>query len=415
MKKKIITLLSIASLSGLCVCNGSAINKYTNVAFLNDEFLALSLSTNDLVFETAQTTDLIQQNLIVTGETNAANGYKISFSTNTGHNQLKHKLASVSTTIPSVSETTVAASFPTLGWGYSIDETIFNEIPISEQNLFNTNTLGSNSYDFVTGVRVAESIVSGSYSNTLLFTIVANDIPSGSKTITYLQEMTPKICQQTPVGYTGTLIDIRDNKKYPIKKISNGNCWIASPLELELSTSTTLTPDDTNITSNWTPSISAIRYGINDSIDYLDDYNTPFSIIVTSYDLDDDTGAHDKTIDYYEYTWLAAVASNSDDPSYSQSWYEAPNSICPKGWELPKSFSTTDYTTVFERTTNEADAININYYGGWTSTVVNDGQARGLRIWGTPYAPNYSISKTEYHGVYCVAKNPINHYEYTRQ
>lgn len=71
-----------------------------------------------------------------------------------------------------------------------------------------------------------------------------------------MQDMTPGGCAISNEGDTKRLIDKRDGKYYWVAKLADGNCWMTQNLDLDLSTGTTLTPDNTNIPSNWPPSTS---------------------------------------------------------------------------------------------------------------------------------------------------------------
>lgn len=82
---------------------------------------------------------------------------------------------------------------------------------------------------------------------------------SGIKT---LQEMTPAICSAatgdiTNGAQTAYLEDERDGKYYWVTKLADGNCWMSQNLALNLSTNTPLTAD-TSATA-WTPTQNTIQ------------------------------------------------------------------------------------------------------------------------------------------------------------
>ncbi len=62
-----------------------------------------------------------------------------------------------------------------------------------------------------------------------------------------MQDMTPGGCAISNEGDTKRLIDKRAGKYYWVAKLADGNCWMTQNLDLDLSTGTTLTPDNTNI------------------------------------------------------------------------------------------------------------------------------------------------------------------------
>lgn len=101
----------------------------------------------------------------------------------------------------------------------------------------------------------------------------------------YMQDITSNICKMTNkwgttlgldarvYDYTGTgdalastmnssmelnvgtfaLKDERDNKDYLVRHLADGNCWMVQNLDLDLSTVSTLTPDDSDVSENWDP------------------------------------------------------------------------------------------------------------------------------------------------------------------
>ncbi|MBR2543321.1 hypothetical protein IKF03_01855, partial [Candidatus Saccharibacteria bacterium] len=219
----------------------------------------------------------------------------------------------------------------------------------------------------------------------------------GSSSYYKLQDMTPEICNMTEVldepGQT-ELLDIRDNKVYWVTKLQDGHCWMTQNLDLNLSTSTALTNQDTdlNTVASWTPMRSTINAVTNASTagsitGWVNDFNTPYSVdtgdyywkstpfynsVLCSQSVGNTTyqncnyvtkqtdwstyfsttpyasnGTHGRIGNYYN--WSVAVASN-DTSSYTASTLanianNPPNSICPKGWRLPTITSAApDYT-----------------------------------------------------------------------
>ena len=173
-----------------------------------------------------------------------------------------------------------------------------------------------------------------------------------------------KVCNRANVaGSEVHLLDLRDNKSYWAVVTKNGKCWMTQNLDLNLSVNKTLTPADTDVTSNWTPPQNTISYtsgtisGWPD--DSLGDYGGPaMSVDVgnwyfagfnyndrctngcdyingttdgvfsqTPYKLN---GEHGHVGNYYN--WHAAHATS--DP-YIQTDTPSETSICPKGWFLP--------------------------------------------------------------------------------
>lgn len=57
-----------------------------------------------------------------------------------------------------------------------------------------------------------------------------------------------------PGGEQIQLTDSRDGKTY-WGELTDGNCWMTQNLDFDITAGEILTPNDTNIPSNWTPSV----------------------------------------------------------------------------------------------------------------------------------------------------------------
>lgn len=191
----------------------------------------------------------------------------------------------------------------------------------------------------------------------------ANDM-SG---ITYMQEITPTICQNSPLNQQYKLKDSRDNKEYWVARLkmtrdgSETACWMTQNLGLDLNTTTTLTSDNTDLPSgtNWTPANSTINFtGTTNNTPvpgWVNSNTSPYSAssgdvyYYTSGNNSDDTiytslsacTSAGHTVDeckhysagnYYNFT--SAIAMN-DSSVYNTNFQTVPQSICPKGWRLP--------------------------------------------------------------------------------
>ena len=181
------------------------------------------------------------------------------------------------------------------------------------------------------------------------------------------------------------LTDVRNGRVYIVEKLADGQCWMAQNLELELYNTKALTnkTTDLNSKSSWTPEnstsndinvfegYSCARYddgslycyfleavGGSDkkhvrdssyrppeSLRFLRDGTTPSSTPSTS-----DGKSNWESVGYY-YNWAAATAGSgkamyeavTGENGEITKWYPdsdeeryAADSICPKGWRLPK-------------------------------------------------------------------------------
>ena len=191
-----------------------------------------------------------------------------------------------------------------------------------------------------------------------------------------MQHMTPEICAKAPEGATKQLIDWRDKKTYWVAKLADGNCWMTQNLELDLTSGESLTPELSDVSANWNPgatTFTSAQEGVRGSSYYntVQSWNlgkyvwkTPNS---TSYCQPDTNFSESSCASYWQdasnmtpmttyrtdgvsvdgntydahylagnyYSWEAATAGTGH--SYTSSGSQAPDSICPKGFELPLS------------------------------------------------------------------------------
>ena len=197
--------------------------------------------------------------------------------------------------------------------------------------------------------------------------------------------MTPGGCAISNEGDTKQLIDKRDNKKYWVAKLTDGNCWMTQNLDLDLSTGTTLTPDNTNIPSNWLPSTSTTTgssfSGYNSSSGDTGKSHNPGDVY---YEDTSGTDQHYHVGNYYQ--WSAATAGYTGTSQSTQS-------ICPAGWTLP---SQSQFQALINNGLSGNNFMNAPYYllrGGhlYGSSLQNVG-SYGYYWSSTPYSSNTAYS-----------------------
>ncbi len=184
MIKKFIGCLAFSSMAiiGLGLPVFAETSGSASVNYSVNESLSIALGAEAINFSTVNS-DLMTNNMAVTGFTNSPAGYTISFNVN-DHTELKHTNTNVNAGVSTLSEVTTAASFPLNKWGYAVslatisseitNETTFNPVTTDPTNIFLTSTNGEAMHIFTTGVKVDSSLPAGSYTNELLFTIVGN-------------------------------------------------------------------------------------------------------------------------------------------------------------------------------------------------------------------------------------------------
>ena len=269
--------------------------------------------------------------------TNNETGYSLYLATGNGEDTLTSQNPGVSNVISAVNggdNGVTSSNFGNNTWGYNLsqdsvsDATAYKAVPTAtgDTALITTESpTEADTYNLTFGTKVDTSLPSGTYSNDVVVSVVANPayVPSLSQ-IDNMQEMTSEICAVSAEGETATLIDARDGSDYTVAKI-NGNCWMTQ--NLRLSGERTLTSADSNVTRDWSFPSTSLTSG--------NSYTEARSLISsnTSYG------------GYYNY-----CAASAGTVCSSSSAQDATQDICPKGWRLPthnEQSGITSYTSAF--------------------------------------------------------------------
>ena len=170
---------------------------------------------------------------------------------------------------------------------------------------------------------------------------------------TYMQEVGS--CPNTlTTGMVYQLTDNRDNQKYLVARLKDGNCWMLQNLKLGRSTSTlTLTPTNSDIGSNYTldnklPDGKFHSY----TIDGVPEQNNS-----TEYYCTGDGTASDWESCYYNWYTATAGAGTTYIASQGQN---VENSICPAGWTLPTSGSGGQFQALYNQYPSAAQMLVAN-------------------------------------------------------
>ena len=176
----------------------------------------------------------------------------------------------------------------------------------------------SSATEFTFGVKVTDTnIKPGIYTGTINFMAVANEVPCDGVDIdgtcvVYMQDMTSALASKMVEEEQVQLKDKRDDKTYWVAKLADGNVWMTQNLQL---INKTISSTDSDLASgSFTVPASAMW---DDSIGY------------------DTAGAYTENGETY-YNWYTATAGTGTS-SMTTAGTDAPGSICPKGWKLPKS------------------------------------------------------------------------------
>ena len=327
----------------------------------NDDSIKFSInsessgSINAKVGETAYSNHTVSINLA------NAKGYALGISYTNDSTGLVNKdtvsTSGAENSVISGANNTTGANMVDNTWGYSwssntnVDSTtmVYKTVPSKNSiaTLAESTNLANNKLD-MTGklafaVKFGDKAVAGHYTTNVLLSLAVQpaEITAAWDNITYLQEMTPEICSEAAANASRTLIDKRDNKTYSVAKLKDNKCWITQNLKLAL-TNITLTPNDTDITSNWTPNLTDGKVSLVDGL-YLGYVNAQAGYILQK----------DSTF----YSWSAATAKGDKNLSSGQA---TPTSICPKGWTIP---STAQYNTMKDGlTASQLGAAPYNFF-----------------------------------------------------
>ena len=271
--------------------------------------------------------------------TNNATGYVLTMTTANGETDLVN-IADNSKVIPTLSSE--AGSTPTSlannTWGYKKDSG--NYLPFASTTILSNNTRTN---EDTTNLSIAAKIdytkPSGHYEQNLSFIATPNIVTY------YMQDLDPAVCTADPIE----AIDLRDGNTYWVAELADGNCWMLQNLQLgnKLATTTgsmTLTPANSNVSQDWVLTNKLPSPG-----------EFPYSTITT----DDVTGnksyiydgnafycTPDGTNNYKScyYNWYTATAGSgtSNITGKDTTGIDVNDSICPRGWVLPKGGSDTN-------------------------------------------------------------------------
>ena len=349
--------------------------------------------------------------------TNNETGYSLYLSTANGESTLTSLNPSVTNTIGAVSGTVEESGFGDNTWGYNLSEgtpsgsLTYQAVPSDstvQQGFGSEGPTASDTYTLTFGTKVNTSLPSGTYSNQVVVSVVANPgyVVDYFNGISTMQEMTTGVCQTAAANETARLRDTRDGKLYWVAKLADGNCWMTQNLDLDLSTDTALTPDDSDVSANWTPTMSTqTTLSSGDFTNGTDGYNGVRSfdggmyvsnslsswsscsywnsiscsnwtkvedesdgtkMVAMSEPRDDGVIIDGNTYDAHYlagnyYQWNAATAGTG--ANVTKGGDDASSSICPKGWRLPSRGSSSKTGNEFYELTNTAYGITSSTDG----------------------------------------------------
>ena len=176
--------------------------------------------------------------------TNNETGYSLYLSTANGKSTLASLNPSVTNTIGAVSGTVKESGFGDNTWGYNLsegtpsDSLTYQAVPgdsTVQKGFGSEGPTASDTYTLTFGTKVNTSLPSGTYSNQVVVSVVANPayVPNLTQ-ISNMQDMTTKICNASTVGQTNRLTDTRDGKLYWVAKLADNQCWMTQNLDFDI-------------------------------------------------------------------------------------------------------------------------------------------------------------------------------------
>lgn len=387
----IFTILALAMILPAFHLSTHAAESTTEVTVAVRPVIAVSLGDEALSLDLVQSPDgtFGATSTSLSVSTNAADGYSIYLYTADGSPSLNPASATTSTTstvISPVADNATPSSFGANTWGYSLNPTSVSADPNSA-NYHPVSTAAdtvaqststpstSDTYDLFFGANVTNDLTPDSYSNTVVVSVVANPATVSNLTeLSFMQDMSPAVCQSSSVGDTTQLIDTRDGKSYWVAKLADGNCWMLQNLDLDLDPSQPLTPADSDVSNIWTPTSATSTTIFNSSDEtatlsydpglYIKSNPTSFNQYCTTsssladpncasagfVDVSSRTAATTATSDlltdqtydahylvgnYYQWNTATAGTGASTTAPTAADDTNATDSICPRGWQLP--------------------------------------------------------------------------------
>lgn len=221
----------------------------------------------------------------LTVSTTSLDGFKVMLSS-TSENLQSVNVSDMENLIQNLTKASIPSEFSENSWGYYIGETtpnddsLYQPIPTEDTAILELNeSTERQDYKLAFGAKVDPSLPAGIYDTTILVSVVANPVKMGALSqITYMQEMTSEICQNT-ADYidkdhyaTKQLIDTRDGKSYWVAKLADGNCWMVQNLALDLNnttlplkSATSNVQTDTNLSTTYTSFTPVSASAISDT------------------------------------------------------------------------------------------------------------------------------------------------------
>ena len=189
---------------------------------------------------------------------------------------------------------------------------------------------------------ISKTQPAGTYTGQVKYTLVhPHDATKPTKPVTiataeYLQEVN-SCPADLPEEQVYTLKDSRDEQEYKVAKLKDGKCWMVE--NLNIAGGTALSSEDTDFdssytlptTGNWTVSNNKLILPAS-SISGFDTNN--YAYVYNSGNKENCGDLNQNTPCYSYYSWDAVTLGSNRQ--FVEEETNAPYSICPKNWTLPR-------------------------------------------------------------------------------
>lgn len=220
--------------------------------------------------------------------------------------------------------------------------------------------------------KISNDVPADTYENQVTLSVLSSPYQLTLMDIDNMQDMTSAICENTPQLSTKQLKDVRDGKYYWVTKLADNNCWMTQNLDLDLSTSVALTPEDSDVETNWVPEFNTATV-VADATTSTDDLrHRSWSLgdyRITSPTKDNSCGSEKHTAaecpEQFEAYNIPMIANGDMEAHYilgnHYQWdvattgadgaiaeKQAASSICAKGWRLPTSANSGEFQRLMD-------------------------------------------------------------------
>ncbi len=209
-KTKVIAEITYFLAMGLLFVGGvrpaSAVTEDTDFSVNVGEVLSVSITT-PTTWASGNIDTFLRNDVHIDIVTNNANGFTASMTTKTNDTSLVNTSKST-VTLPTLSASSTRGSFPANYWGYSLDDTAAGSdastysalvgagsTPIT---ILSSNSASSGSKDFYFGAKANVTQASGTYSGTVVISVVTGTVNNNTNPATPTNPDTPNPIPNTP-------------------------------------------------------------------------------------------------------------------------------------------------------------------------------------------------------------------------